>query len=205
MIATRPGEVEAAGFRFPVVGRVPYKGFFDVQAAEREAAALRARGLDVCGPPVAAYSTLGWLDDPVTTPMLQQSDGRLAETVIHELVHATVYAASQADFNESIASFIGEEGRIAFFGARDGPAAEARERRRVDAARAYRAVLEETRQQLERLYDEATVPEYQCRFRWENDSIAFWDNRSTQHYATSDYWPLERIMERATVIGDRPA
>ena len=57
---------------------------------------------------------------------------------------------------------------------------------------------------LKTLYSQAIYPEYQCRFRWRNNSIAFWDNRSTQHYATSDYWPQRRIMERATVIGDKP-
>ena len=46
--------------------------------------------------------------------------------------------------------------------------------------------------------------EYQCRFRWEPDSVAFWDNRAVQHYAASDYWPDVRIMERASIIGDRP-
>jgi taurine dioxygenase len=51
---------------------------------------------------------------------------------------------------------------------------------------------------------QARVPEYQCRFRWEPDSIAFWDNRSAQHYAVSDYWPAHRLMERVTIIGDRP-
>ncbi|MFM7755933.1 MAG: TauD/TfdA dioxygenase family protein, partial [Actinomycetota bacterium] len=47
-------------------------------------------------------------------------------------------------------------------------------------------------------------PEYQCRFHWEPDSIAFWDNRACQHYACSDYWPEIRIMERASIIGERP-
>ena len=50
----------------------------------------------------------------------------------------------------------------------------------------------------------ADQPEYQCRFRWEEDSVAFWDNRAVQHYACSDYWPDVRIMERASVIGDEP-
>jgi taurine dioxygenase len=57
---------------------------------------------------------------------------------------------------------------------------------------------------LPRLYAQAAIPEYQCRFRWERDSIAFWDNRATQHYAASDYWPAVRRMERVTIIGDRP-
>ncbi|HEV7731728.1 MAG TPA: TauD/TfdA family dioxygenase [Candidatus Binatia bacterium] len=54
------------------------------------------------------------------------------------------------------------------------------------------------------LYQQASLPEYQVRFRWKKDSIAFWDNRSTQHYASSDYWPETRVMERVTVVGDRP-
>ena len=57
---------------------------------------------------------------------------------------------------------------------------------------------------LDRLFAEVETPEYQVRFRWEANSIAFWDNRSTQHYALSDYWPQRRIMERLTIIGDRP-
>jgi len=51
---------------------------------------------------------------------------------------------------------------------------------------------------------QARIPEYQCRFRWEANSVAFWDNRCTQHYAVSDYAPQRRVMERATIIGDRP-
>ena len=54
------------------------------------------------------------------------------------------------------------------------------------------------------LYHQANMPEYQCRFRWAKNSIAFWDNRACQHYAVSDYWPQHRIVERVTIIGDRP-
>lgn len=54
------------------------------------------------------------------------------------------------------------------------------------------------------LYAQASFPEYQCRFKWAPHSIAFWDNRAAQHYAASDYWPAERIVERVTIIGDRP-
>ena len=57
---------------------------------------------------------------------------------------------------------------------------------------------------LARLYHQAWIPDYQCRFRWQPDSIAFWDNRAAQHYAAADYWPEVRHMERVTVIGDKP-
>ena len=62
----------------------------------------------------------------------------------------------------------------------------------------------ESRELLDHLCDQAATCEYQVRFRWEPDSIAFWDNRAVQHYASSDYWPQRRIMERASVIGTRP-
>jgi taurine dioxygenase len=57
---------------------------------------------------------------------------------------------------------------------------------------------------LDHLCAQAAVPEYQCRFRWRENSIAFWDNRSCQHYAVGDYAPAMRHMERVTVVGDKP-
>ena len=57
---------------------------------------------------------------------------------------------------------------------------------------------------LKHLYAQAAIPEYQCRFRWRNNSIAFWDNRASQHYAASDYYPAVRRMERVTIIGEKP-
>ncbi len=135
VVATRPGELDPAGFWFPVVGRLPYKGFFDEERAEREADRLRGKGLDVCVVPVPAYSTLGWFADPVTSPMLRAGEGRLAETLLHELVHATVFVRDEADFNEGIASFIGEEASVGFFATRS--AAEA-DRRRGEVNRARR-------------------------------------------------------------------
>ncbi len=64
---------------------------------------------------------------------------------------------------------------------------------------------DESQALIDRLCRQAEVVEYQCRFQWSPGSVAFWDNRAVQHYACSDYWPARRVMERATVIGDRPA
>lgn len=63
---------------------------------------------------------------------------------------------------------------------------------------------EESDALLAELYAQACIPEYHCRLRWSPGTVAFWDNRSTQHYAVSDYWPMPRVMERVTVIGDQP-
>ena len=115
IVSARPGEVEPAGFWFPIVGTLPYKGFFDPARAEAEADRLRNDGLDVCVSGVTAYSTLGWIDDPVTGPMVRRPQDVVVETVIHELVHATVYVRDDVDLNEGIAAFIGEEGVIRFY------------------------------------------------------------------------------------------
>lgn len=63
---------------------------------------------------------------------------------------------------------------------------------------------EESDELLDLLYAQAWVPEYQVRFHWEKNSVAFWDNRQVQHYAANDYWPSPRVMERITIIGERP-
>ena len=63
---------------------------------------------------------------------------------------------------------------------------------------------EEGEELLQRLYRMAWVPEFQCRFRWRENSVAFWDNRSVQHYAAFDYRPHVRRVERVTIAGDRP-
>jgi predicted aminopeptidase len=165
IIATEPGEIEAANFCFPIVGEVPYKGFFDQERAEREAKRLRASGMDVCVGAIPAYSTLGWFDDPLTAPMLNTTEERLFETVIHELVHATVFVNSQPDFNEGVANFIGEEAVMLFYSqsaarhaaqaARNGAASDgsvANPRARVDDDRLIARTLMSLRDEIAQLY-----------------------------------------------------
>lgn len=116
LVRTRPGSLDAVGWWYPFLGRLPYRGYFDQARAEREAERLREeQGYDVCVSPVTAYSTLGWLDDPVTSPMLGRGAANLVETLLHELVHATVFIDGDADFNEGVALFIGQEAAIRYF------------------------------------------------------------------------------------------
>jgi predicted aminopeptidase len=100
---------------FPFVGRVPYKGYFNFEQAYREGARLRESGYDTWVRPASAFSTLGWLPDPLMSTTLRADSTAVVETVIHEVTHSTFFPKGQARFNESFANFVGHRGAIAFF------------------------------------------------------------------------------------------
>ena len=117
--------LEAYTWWFPIVGRVPYKGFFDFDAAKDLAQDLEKRGYDSYVRPSAAFSTLGWFNDPLLSTTLRLDSINLANTVIHEVTHNTFYKAGQAVFNESFANFVGARGSAWFFRSRGDSAAAA--------------------------------------------------------------------------------
>ena len=118
-----PDRLAAYTWWFPIVGRVPYKGFFDFGAARAAERDLAKRGFDVYLRPSPAFSTLGWFNDPLLSTSLRADTIDLANTVIHELTHNTFYAPDQAVFNESFASFVGARGAAWFYLSRGEPAA----------------------------------------------------------------------------------
>jgi predicted aminopeptidase len=101
-------------WNFPIVGRVSYKSFFTRDGALKEKASLEQKGLDTFIQWTGAYSTLGWLRDPIFSNMLKWNEPTLANIILHEMTHATVYFKGQTDFNEQLASFIGNRGAINF-------------------------------------------------------------------------------------------
>ncbi|MDR1586732.1 MAG: aminopeptidase [Treponema sp.] len=148
-------------WRFPVVGAVPYKGFFSVEDARKERAKLEKKDLDVWIRGVDAFSTLGWFRDPLYSYMRDYSPDRLADLIIHELTHATVFIKGQVQFNEELAEFVGSEGARLYMESRFG--ADSEEYRAIsgDEAdnRAYVAFVRELAAELDALYQSGAARE----------------------------------------------
>jgi predicted aminopeptidase len=122
-------EFKARTWWFPIVGTVPYLGYFEEAKAERLAEDLRKEGWDVLVQEVAGYSTLGWFEDPLMSPQLEYTEWYLTRLVIHECTHATVWIPGSVDFNESFASFVEMEGALQFAREQEGEASESYRRK----------------------------------------------------------------------------
>ncbi|MES2394552.1 MAG: aminopeptidase [Bacteroidota bacterium] len=108
--ACEPYSFKAKEWTFPFLGAVSYKGFFNKQEAEKEILSLKGKGYDVDVYSPSGWSTLGWFKDPILSNMLYKSEGQLANLIIHELTHGTIYIKNDVTFNENLANFIGDKG-----------------------------------------------------------------------------------------------
>ncbi|WP_420316610.1 aminopeptidase [Ekhidna sp.] len=118
--ACKPFAFEPKMWSFPVLGSFPYKGYFELEHAKKEMDELKKDGYDVRIRPVGGWSTLGWTSDPILSNMLDRSEGPLAELIIHELTHSTLFIKDNIEFNENLASFIGELGAIQYLNEKYG-------------------------------------------------------------------------------------
>lgn len=118
--ASNKYEMKPQEWGFPFLGKFSYKGFFDLEKAKEERAELMKLGLDTQIRTVGGWSTLGWFKDPILSNMLSRKEGQLAELIIHELTHATLYIKDSVEFNENLATFIGEKGALKFLNIKYG-------------------------------------------------------------------------------------
>lgn len=119
--ASEPFELKSVQWEFPFLGSFSYKGFFDLERARMEEQELLQQGYDTRIRSVSAWSTLGWFDDPILSKNLKRGPGSLADLVIHELTHSTIFVRDSLTFNENLASFIGEQGAARFIASKYGP------------------------------------------------------------------------------------
>ncbi|MBM4339294.1 MAG: hypothetical protein FJ110_07100 [Deltaproteobacteria bacterium] len=105
---------------FPIVGKVTYKSFFTLEGVQKEKRILEGKGFDTYLQQAAAYSTLGWLKDPIFSTMLKWDRPSLANITLHEMAHTTIYFKNETDLNEQLATFIGNQGAIDFLSEKYG-------------------------------------------------------------------------------------
>jgi len=146
---------------FPIVGRVPYRGFFsldDALDAERD---LQKKGYDTYVRPTAAFSTLGWFNDPILSTALQTDDVEVVTTVLHELAHRYLFVPGQVGFNESFANFVGRVAAIRFFCTREGGGPDTvkciRAQERWRDFQRFSLFIDQFTRDLERLYNDPDI------------------------------------------------
>lgn len=153
VVATPEFDLRALRRCYPVVGCAVYRGYFSQRAAAREGARL-ALDHDVHIYAAAAYSTLGWFDDPVLSSFIHYGEADLADLIFHELAHSVIYVPDDSLFNESFASFVGTQSARAWLASRgeDADAYQAELEAKQQSKQAYHAFLNEWRGRLAELY-----------------------------------------------------
>ncbi len=113
--ASPKDQLKTYKWHFPIIGSVPYKGYFKKEWAIEEANELKEKNLDTYVRGVSAYSTLGWFEDPLLSSMLRMDEHHFVSTLIHETVHANLYIEGESKFNERVATFLGQLGAEAYY------------------------------------------------------------------------------------------
>ncbi|HUW39994.1 MAG TPA: aminopeptidase [Rectinemataceae bacterium] len=158
--ACAPLSFDTYEWNYPLVGKLPYRGYFDPKEAAAEAKRLRTKGLDVITRSVDAFSTLGWLSDPLFSFMASYSEADVADTIIHEMTHATIWSHGHDRFNEELATFVGGEGSLIYLASVHGPGSPEEKKAREERADedAFAAWLRGTAAELQTVYSSSLPP-----------------------------------------------
>ncbi len=181
VLAAPKTELRPYTWWFLIVGSVPYKGYFSKKDAEAEVERLKAEGYDTNLRTSAAFSTLGWFDDPLLSHLLNYDKVLLSEIVFHELFHNTLYINGAGAFNESSANFAGHRAAIDFFRQRFGEGSAEHQRALLlwEEEREFGAFIAEVARTLGELYGSDLSREDKLRLREEvfGRSKADWSRR----------------------------
>lgn len=169
LMASPKLELKPVTWWFPIVGRVPYLGYFKYKQGREKEEELKRKGYDTYLRGAGAYSTLGWFDDPVFSPLLNYSDAVLANIILHEMTHTTVFIEGHVAYNEGMATFVGNQASLDFlaqkFGAKSKEVQEIRDYIHND--KVFSDFIRELVEELNELYQSDLNPEEKMKRREE--------------------------------------
>lgn len=194
--------LEPHTWSFPIVGRLPYIGFFDRRRGLDQQRALEERGLDTNLRPVSAFSSLGWFADPVYSSMLGDNVSRLVDLIIHETTHTTIFLRNQVAFNESLAVFVGNQGALNFLARLYGPLSPAVDSYRKAVSRRLRfsRLISALYRRLDHLY-RSPVPRSEKLSR-RGELFAWAQRRYKEMFPDPDTWGdfVRRPLNNAVLL-----
>lgn len=184
-------------WKFPIVGPVPYKGFFKHDDAIREAEKLKKKGYDVIIRKVDAFSSLGYFKDPLMSFMSSYSIYELASMIIHEQFHSTLFLKNRVQFNEVAATFVGETGARLYIAEKYGHDSSEYARIDIDIREneTFRRQIIDLKDTLGTLYASGLEPDIMRKEKetivtcWKND----FTNRYDEMFQSDRYRSIEKI------------
>jgi len=184
---------------YPLIGDFPFRGYFTPREAQEEAARLKAKGWETIARPVDAFSTLGWFTDPLFSFMASYSEAEIADTILQELTHATIFVKGEGNFDEEISAFVGRQGSRLWLQSKYGENSSQVDELRKNQAddEAFSRWLRATAEELQAVYASGlTMAEKRAQKAAIIDSrAAEFKHVYAQHFVTDRYkeFPMERL------------
>ncbi|MEK7486041.1 MAG: aminopeptidase [Planctomycetota bacterium] len=196
--ACAPDCFESKIWWFPIVGEIPYLGYFELESALKKSKQLKAEGYDVLVSEVSAYSTLGWFSDPIFSAMLERSSTELINLILHESTHAYIYLPNESNFNETLANFVADKGTELFLQQFSKNEWEAQYQQERTEKEHYMNFLNSIYEQLKNLYAGEFPQEDTLKWKKYILETAAQEYRSLKKYTlkSDDYieeFPVDRI------------
>lgn len=202
VMAAQSDRLEEVTWWFPIVGDVPYLGYFDKKSRDAKAQELRSQGLDVHTSGASGFSSLGWFHDPIFSSMLVRDDGWLADLFFHELTHKTLWIKGDATFNENLAAFVAGVLTEEFLTQRRAKGALATYRKEKQDKYLFAQWLTSLRSNLENLYRPGAIRTPSEILARKKEIFATYSNQLRPKFEVADYvGNLE--WNNATVLASR--